>query len=505
MDANQSSRQVARNAAASYLTLVAHLVSGLVVTPILLRELGTSAFGTYALITMMVSYVGLLELGVGTATIRLVARSAATKSGPPIHDVLGSSRALLLLVAGTSAVAFIAVAALTPLMPGASGATAAEVRLAIVALSMGQLFTLLMNVYPAYIFGIGRGDVLYGLGAGFSITLSAAQAVVAISGGGVVLLAVATAAVGVANAAVISVLARRMLQGARARLRHARRGTMRQMLSVGVKNAVVNLTATMNQYLDVFIVGAFLSARSVAAYAVASRVAMFIRTIATRAADVLLPTFADAAARRDEDRQFRLVVEASLLGAAVLYPFLLVSLLFGYDLLQLWLGEVPPDSETVLVLLVGAAAATALGHVGFVFFNGRGELDFFVRVGTVVAVANLVASIALTPLIGVTGPALASVAAFVVWDTLLIPRAVAAQLNRSSLDLFRAVLGPLVVPLIAACATGATLRIALTSDPGGAAAAAATLVVFYVVLVGSMGSSRRRSYIRLIRREPASE
>lgn len=498
MSANTNPRQIARNAAANYLTLLTQLVSGLLVTPLLFHGLGQSAFGTYAFVVNLVGYVGLLELGVGTATLRMVAVRAASGKSGEVREVLGSSRALYLPVVLMTALALVPIVAYAPLLPGASGGSDAEVRLVIVALSVGQLFALLMNVYPAYIYGIGRSDVLYGVGAALNLLSSAAQAVVAITHGGIVLLAVVTAIVGALNVALVWVMARRMLGGLRARARDANRRTMGELLRYGFKNAGVTVLATTSTQSDLLILGTLLPAPRIAAYAVSQRAANFAKTVATRATDVLVPTFADAAARNDEARQFRLFVEACLFGSAVLFPMTLVVALAGKDLLRLWIGSVPTHADVVLVVLMMAAAAQVVGAVAWAFFNGRGELGVYLRTGAVVAVGNVLSSVGLTFLLGVVGPALATLGAVLAFDVLVLPKAVTQRLQRTWQELIRdlaRVLGP---PLALAGCAGVAVRFAVDDSSWRALGVSVGVpLVFYPALLVFAGGERRRRYARL--------
>lgn len=500
MNSNTNSHQIARNAVASYITLAAQVISGLAVTPLLFRSLGASGFGTYALAVNLVSYAGLFELGVGTATLRLIAVSAAGSGEVKVREVLGSSRALYVPITLMSALALCVIVFFAPELPGATGTTVTEVRATISALGAGQLFSVLMNVYPAYIYGTGRADVLYTFGAVSSLVLSAAQVFVALADGGVVVLALATATVSLLSALIIAVVARRMLGSGRARLRDSTKRTRQKLLSFGLRNAGVSVLATLSQQSDIVIVGAFFSAPRVAAYAVAVRAANFAKSVATRAADVLVPTFADAAARKDEGRQFSIFVEASVLTSAVLVPAALTVLLFGRRLLELWLGSVPDGAYPVLVLLVIAAAVQAVGHVGFVFFNGRGELDLFLRLGSFVAFGNVLLSVLLTSILGLIGPAIGTLVAIAVFDLLVVPRKVAQKLRRNPRELFSVLARILAAPLLISGAAGLLMRLTLGSAPSATVAASAlTLIVFYMAWLASVGGTRRRRYRRLLR------
>jgi O-antigen/teichoic acid export membrane protein len=501
--ANRDTRQVARNAAASYVTLVAQIASGLIVTPLLFRSLGTAAFGTWSLLVSLVGYLGLLELGIGTATLRLVAVRSGEAASGEIDDVLGSSRSLYIPVVALTALATAVIATVVVELPGASGTTAFDARVAFIALATGQMFALIMNVYPAYIYGTGRADVLYGVGTVFTVVLSASQAVTVLLDADVKLLATVTAGLTVVNAWMLSRLARKLLGGYRVRRRDGSKATRRHIFRFGLQNAGVGLVASLSQQFDIFIIGALKPAGVVGAYAVASRVAVFAKNLATRASDVLVPTFADGGVQQDADRQHLLFTEATIFASVALAPLFILAACFGEPLLKLWLGSVPAGSTTVLVILLGTATVQAIGHVGFVYFNGLGELSLFVKLGSVIAIANFAGSIAATVAIGIAGPALASLAATVLFDTTVVPRAAAARMGRRPDELYRPLLEVVVPPTLIGALVGLLSREILPASPHLGALTAAVGVVlmsFIGVLALTLGARRRVQSRGLLRR-----
>ena len=65
-----------RNALGIYATYGAAIVSGLVVTPIVLHELGKPTFGIWAFIGSITVYLMVLDFGVGPTIVRFAAESA---------------------------------------------------------------------------------------------------------------------------------------------------------------------------------------------------------------------------------------------------------------------------------------------------------------------------------------------------------------------------------------------------------------------------------------------
>src|SRR5512133_2651248 len=63
-------RFVLRNLAGNYLVYAASIVVGLALTPIVIRELGKTAFGVWAFIASVAVFLRVLDLGLGPTLVR---------------------------------------------------------------------------------------------------------------------------------------------------------------------------------------------------------------------------------------------------------------------------------------------------------------------------------------------------------------------------------------------------------------------------------------------------
>ena len=69
--------QIKMGAVLSYLSLILSVVIALVYTPIMIRTLGQAEYGVYSLIGAFVGYLTILDMGLGNAIVRYVARTRA--------------------------------------------------------------------------------------------------------------------------------------------------------------------------------------------------------------------------------------------------------------------------------------------------------------------------------------------------------------------------------------------------------------------------------------------
>jgi O-antigen/teichoic acid export membrane protein len=375
-----------------------------------------------------------------------------------------------------------------------------HVRLAVFVLGAGFLVSLAASVYPAIAIGAGRADLGTVVGIVSRILTAGAQIVVVVLSDSLVALALATAVGVVGGTLAVRAVAQRVFPDIEVRFALARSSVVRLLLSSGWRNAAIGIAAAVAIQSDVVVVGAILGPIAVAAYGVAIRASLMANTLATRATVVLVPTFAHATTREQQERTVTAFRESIFLTRAILVPALVVLVAFGGDLLELWLGDVPPNTNLVLVLLVLGTVVAAPGHSSFVLLTGMNRLDFMLVGASITAVGNLGLSILLTWRVGIAGPVLASLAGFVVWDLVVLPRRVGALLHIPWISLSTAGLGELALPAIAASLVALGIAAGLGGSFSGAALAGTAIVglVYVAALWLVLDAERKARYRRLL-------
>ena len=76
-----------RNALGIYGVYAAAIVSGLLVTPIILHAIGNDAFGIWSFIGSVTIYLSILDLGVGPSIVRFAAEARGRQSPEDTNDV----------------------------------------------------------------------------------------------------------------------------------------------------------------------------------------------------------------------------------------------------------------------------------------------------------------------------------------------------------------------------------------------------------------------------------
>lgn len=459
LHANVSNRQLVRNFATGYLSVVVSLVSGLIVVPVILRALGESHYGLVVVMTSVGVLISVFDAGVWTATVQQAARASAQGDHERRADILATSRRFYSVTGVLAIVVTVAMAPLVDRIFNVEPGDVATARIAIVVVGLTTALNFLGSVPNCAVYAAGRSDRVTSLLVLTSLGVAGGQIAIALAGGGVVGVLVIVAVGSAMSLVALTVLARRLgvLEAHRGK---ASRAVLRELLVLGWRNLVFGQAGAIAYRYDAAVIGAVLPLKDVAPYALSLNTANFTRTISTAGTNLLIPSYAHSDALEDRERQFRLFSGAVLLSMAITGPAVICFAAFGPDLLRIWLGSVPNQTWEVMVALNLMMLLQLPGHQAGILLQGIAKTRLLARIAIPVALVNLGLSIALTMRLGPIGPVLGSVPQALLFEFLALPIYCCRLLNVPYSRYVKASLLPLVPPLLAALLVAAALYLA---------------------------------------------
>lgn len=456
--ANASTRHILRNAAMGYVASAVGMSLGFVVTPVLVRRLGSDLFGLWALMTAVIGYTGLIELGIGTAAAKRVAECRATGDTKRLESLLGTA---FVMYAMMGLVVLLVTAGLYLVFPHIFSLPSGQVDVArkcLLILGVNQAAAFLFLIQTAVLFGSGRLDLASSLGIALNILSSLASILLVLVGMGIGGLAMCVLGTTVCNGLVTRWLIRRSGLGVSVRPRKASWPAARELLKFGSRNAFVAVCGTIAYGADSLVIGFMLPLSNVAHYAIAAKLVNLLRTLATKPIDVLMPAYAHSYSVGDNPRLFRLFAGSTAAALMIALPLVLCVLMFGDLLIRFWVGPGHEPSYGIVVCLALALLFQLPGHASFTIFTGTERNRFLIGICAVSAPLNLGLSVLLTWWLGPIGVALGSLGTVVLADMVLLPTAVCRQFQFDMREYLGTVLGPLLVPTAVTIVVGLALR-----------------------------------------------
>jgi O-antigen/teichoic acid export membrane protein len=447
--AGSETKNLFRNTVAQSAPVVSTFVLSFFLAPIMLNRLGLAQFGVWAVTGALAQYAKLLDLGVTNSLSRFVALHDAEGNRRAIEETIGIG---MLTTLGVGLLSLAAAALAAPLVSDVVGVLDADemrvVLLCAAGISTAYLLSSVLSAIPVGLRQMGPPNVALTLGNVVNFVFSVAALLLSTELTTYALANLGAAVVGF----VFSLIALRWVWP-RPYLRRPPATRARGVLSFGLKSQLVTLANLVNVQTDKLIIAAMIGPRTAGAYEIGNRVVQGVFSLGVLTLSALIPTATADIVKRGKQVIVEYFTRYTVRSLAIALPMFGALCVSAPYLLVAWLGEKPPDSVEIVILLSAAFAVSMATGVAMTLAMSDGRPGLVARTATLLVVLNLGATIAAAPLFGLWGVLIATVAAEVVASAvflLLFHRRYSLRWS----DFSAAVAQPLAVTLLAAVPFG---------------------------------------------------
>jgi O-antigen/teichoic acid export membrane protein len=351
------------------------LLAGIAI-PMLIRHLGVDRFGVLSLAWILVGYVSLFDLGIGRATTKLlaeaIARGDSAAGAMLIWTAIFSMMFIGLWVGGALFVLAPWLAhSLLKIPPAMQSETARSLSWLAVAVPFVTLSCGLRGMLEAQHRFAAVGVLRAGLGA---MTFLGPLAVLPYSRS-LVSVAVTLVVARVLSCSLHFWFCRQCLAIFSRGVTWSWRVFV-ELLRFGSWLTLSSIISPVMVYLDRFLIGSLISISAVAYYATPSEIVTKLWILPLAVSGVLFPAFSEALALQRHDRAASLYENGVGSTFAILFPSILVVILFAPEGLGLWLGaDFARRSTAILRILAIGVFANSLANIPFALLQASGRPD----------------------------------------------------------------------------------------------------------------------------------
>ena len=395
------------NALSNWGAFVVSAVSGFFLSPFIVHGIGNDAYGAWALIGSLISYLGLLDLGVRSAVTRYVANHQSASRHAELGHLVSTALTFFTL-AGVVAAAVGGAFAYWGLphvdMPGELLAPA---RITVLLASLGVTISMISGVYQAIPAGTQHFRILNAVTVASTLARVVAVIIGLNAGGGIITLAAIQLAINAAVGFAMISISRRVYPELQIRPAAWRRADARTLLSFGIVSWILQIASMLIHYADPLVIAALLPVLQVTFFAIAASLIDYARQLVSGISHLIAP---HASALEGSGRAAD-AGEAALTGArfaTLISLTLLVTFIWrGATFIGLWMGpEFASACGTVLVILACARWFSASFQVTSNALIGLGRHRGLIPAAVLEAMANLALSIWLAGHYGIIGVAM---------------------------------------------------------------------------------------------------
>ena len=477
-----------RNVATRYLSVASEMLIGLVTLPFNLHHLGAEAYGLWMLTAGVTIHFSILDLGYGGAMVKFIAQYRAHRDAGALNEIAST---LFFLFAGFGLLAYAIAAGLAFNLEHVFSITSAQAAigkwiLLIIGIIVAINFP--FSVYGGVTSGFQRYDINNMVAIGSNVMVAAVNIAVVLMGYGLIPLVAATSFVRFVTYFVYRGNAYRVYPALKIRPSLFRPARLREVTGFSIYSSVIDWANKLNYELDELVIGVFMGAAPVAAWAVADRIISGTQRLTNQGNAVLFPVVVDADATQQIGRLQQVLIEGTRLSLATVLPIAVVLIVLAYPLVTAWVGAKYLIAAPVIQILAIAVALRVGNATSTTLLKGAGQVRRVAMVNIVTGVINLGLSAALVRPFGLIGVAIGTLVPVAVASICVLFPDACRRVELSVVHAFRRAVWPAAWPAVATGLVLTALRPYLV--PGifgvmvGAAAASVVYIALFVIAVG---------------------
>jgi O-antigen/teichoic acid export membrane protein len=425
-----SKRRFAFNVSMNWASMVVGMVVPFFLTPIVIRSLGTVAYGVWILAVSTVAYLGLLDLGLRSAVIRYVSKADALGKVDEAQSAISAALWFRILIALGAVVLSIALTIVFPHLFKIPNDLERPAQVTVLMCALAIAITLVSGVFGAVLGAIHRFDILSVLGAGQTVAKAVGVILILRSGRGLIALAYWEFAMTLVAGLATWAAAVKVFPACRVRLGRPDIKTLKMIWSYSFTTFIIVIAVQVIFNTDNIVVGALLSVGNVVFYSIGGSLVTYSRQVVSSISTTFIPLASNLEASGKSGKLQQLLLRGTQATLGLALPVSLALLFRGKTFIGLWMGyRYSNIAGTVLQILMisqffGVANTTAL-QVAFGIEKHKSVANWAI----VEAVLNLSLSIVLAKTIGLYGVAWGTSIATTIIHLIFWPRFVQRELG----------------------------------------------------------------------------
>jgi O-antigen/teichoic acid export membrane protein len=416
-------RRIAKNILSNWFALAVTTVVGFVLSPYVVHHLGNVVYGVWVLVSSLVSYMNLLDLGLQSAVVRFVSKGVAQEN----HKESGKTVSAALWIRLWISLAIMGAGLVVSLQFHRMFVIPAELQRAASVAVLVSAVTVALNLWCGVFRGVLVALHRYDLTSGVSIPQTCLRALgfVLLLRGGHGILSLALWELGTSVMANLAIIVCCFWIYPRLKVVFSRpdREVLKKLWSYSSYVFLINLGVQVTYYTDNLVVGAFLSPVAVTLYAIGGVTIGYARQIVASMTTTFAPLASTFEAEGKHQNLQRLLIHGTRAALAVSLPIELALFFRGETFIRLWMGAqyAHPAATVMKILLISVVFSSANSTSGGVAY-GMEKLKRVTLWAVLEAAANLTLSVILVRKIGIYGVAWGTAIPSIIIEVFLWPR-----------------------------------------------------------------------------------
>lgn len=406
----------------SYVNLAIGCVIPLLYTPIMLRILGQAEYGVYSLANSVISYLSLLNFGVGAAIVRYITQYRAKGDVNGVRRVLGlfvtiySVLAVLVFVGGI----ILAIISDTFFAKGLSSAEIKRLKSLIIILAAGMAITFPQSVFSSVAVAYEKFIFRRLLEIISTIAAPVVNLVVLVAGFGSIGMAIGSTISQACFAVVFLVYCKKSL-GIYPIFKNMPTALLGELFNYCAFVFLSMIADLLYWSTDKVLIGARLGSEAVAVYNIGGTFTSMLQNMSSSISNVFMPRVTTLVVKEAPKQEI-----SDLLIRVGRIQFLIVSfilsgyIVFGRSFIHFWAGAGYSEAYYVALLTMIPLAVPLIQSIAYSSIMAQNKHHFRAIVYVIIALINIVSTYIVLPYWGIIGAAVCTGVAYVIGNGIIM-------------------------------------------------------------------------------------
>ncbi|MEE1133045.1 MAG: oligosaccharide flippase family protein [Caryophanon sp.] len=407
-------KEIKIGAILSYLGIAITVMVTLIYTPILTKQLGQAEYGVYMLIGSLVTYLTILDMGLGNAIVRYISRE---QNNETYKNKLIGMFLILFTVLGVI-VLFLGIIITGNLhLFFYNSLTSSEINLAqnlMFILTLNYAFSFPLSVFSAVIQAHEKFIFLKSLNILRSLLAPLIIVPLLYIGYGSITVVLVTTIVNI-SFLLINVYYAFVVLKIKVIFNLIDRNVMKEIITYSFFVFLVAVMDKIYWSTDQVLLGMYSGATNVAVYALAMQFINLFMILSTVINGLYLPKLSKMDSNFSSDSEFsNIFISVGTAQTILLSYFILGFLLVGKNFINLWVGESYNESYIIVCIIILPLLIIWGQTIGTAILQAKNKHKFRAVVYLIVAVLNIIISIPVTQAFGGIGTAIVTALSLII-------------------------------------------------------------------------------------------
>lgn len=392
-----------------YINMFANILSTLIYTPIMLRLMGNQEYGLYSLVSSVIAYLSVLDMGFGNAMIKFISSSKARNDKQEEKKINGLFLFLYSIIGIiTIIIGIILFKNVNVIFSALTDAEIVKAKTIMLILVFTVAISFPLSIFDSYVMACEKFKFLKVLNVIKTVSIPLTMLPLLIWGYKSITMVIVTSLYNILyHICTMICCFKKLHMRIHFSLKEFDKSLFKDIFAYSFFIFLGLIVDTVFNNTDQIILGSVCGTVAVSIYAVATKFTTMNMNFSTTISGLFLPKITKMLEDEDSDKKISdLFIKVSRIQMYLMMLILSGFIVFGRQFLDLWVGSEYKNTYYIILLLIGPAIIPLTQNIGISVIQAKNKHQFRAIMYIIIAVLNIAISIPLAKIYGEIGTAI---------------------------------------------------------------------------------------------------